>query len=239
MLQILFFYYFTYFYYFIMAYGRRWRRYYRRYYKSRYSSANKLKLSRNFKASANNMTQGGTFNISVHTTDQITITATHNASFKPFNLPSKISASEMHRYLSNVFDQYRIEKLNVKIRPLGDSITSLGNPAILFTCVDRTGFAAGADISTIKTYGSYRETMVSGSKDVSPTHYVAIGASNLVEFSAYTDTKRTVTFPNFIWGMYFAGNVTNNVDLAVSIEVDAQVRYRGVRLDTGAVATQV
>ena len=218
---------------------RYWRRYYRRYYKSRYNSANKLRLSKNFKASANNMTQGGTFNISVHDTDTVEILSGRAGNFKAVNLPAKISSSQMHKYLSYVFDQYRVEKLNIRIRPLGDSIATLGNPAILFTCVDRTGFAASADIDIIKTYGSYRETMVSGSKDVSPTHYVAIGASNLVEFSAYTDTKRTVTFPNFIWGFYFAANVNQNTTVAVSIEIDAQVRYRGVRLDTGAVSTQV
>lgn len=81
--------------------------------------------------------------------------------------------------------------------------------------------------------------MVSGSKDVSPTHFVAIGASNLFEYTIYTDTKKTVSFPNFIWGLYYAGNVTSNTTIAVSIEIDAQVRYRGVRLDTGDVSTQV
>lgn len=224
-----------------MAYGRRyWRRYYRRYYRSRYgNSASKMRMSRNFKASANNMTQGGTFNISVHDTDTLTIPTTTSGNFKAFNLASKISASDMHRYLSNVFDQYRVEKLSIKIRPLGDSLTSLGNPAILFTCTDRTGFAQNVDIGALKTYGSYKETMVSGSKDVSPTHYLAIGASNLVEFSTYTDTKRTVTFPTFVWGTYFAANPVNAITVGVSIEIDAMVRYRGVRLDTGDVTTQV
>lgn len=222
-----------------MPYYGKGRRFWRRYYKGKYSSYGKLKLSRNFKASANNMTQGGTFNISVHDTDNFTISSGSNFNFKSVNLPAKISGSDMHRYLSNVFDQYRVEKLNIKIRPLGDSIVALGNPAILFTCVDRTGFAAGTNLATIKTYGSYRETMVSGSKDVSPTHFVAIGASNLFEYTIYTDTKKTVSFPNFIWGLYYAGNVNANTTIAVSIEIDAQVRYRGVRLDTGDVSTQV
>lgn len=223
-----------------MAYGRRyWRRYYRRYYRGRYNSLYKTRLSRNFKASANNMTQGGTFNISCHVTDELTIPATTTGSYKPFNIATTISASDMHRYLSNVFDQYRVEKLSIKLRPLGDSLTALGNPAILFTCVDRTGFAQNVDVNTLKTYGSYRETMVSGSKDVSPTHYVNIGASNLVEFTTYTDSKRTVSFPTFVWGSYFAGRPSASITVAVSIEIDAQVRYRGVRLDTGNVSTQV
>lgn len=224
-----------------MAFGRRYyRRYYRNYYRNKYrlSSVGKTRFSRNFKASANNMTQGGTFNISVHESDTLSIGENRNGNFKSFNLPAKISGSSMHRYLSNVFDQYRVEKLVVRIRPLGDDLV-VGNPAILFTCVDRTGFAVGTDIDTIKTYGSYRETLVSGNKDVSPTHTVAIGASNLVEYSSYTDTKRTVSFPTFVWGLYYAGTVDDGATVAVSIEIDAQVRYRGVRLDTGDVSTQV
>lgn len=224
-----------------MPYGRRfWRRYYRSYYRNRYSSYGKMRMSRNFKASSQNMTQGGTYNISVHTTDNIDIPSGSASGYKPFNLPAAISQSAMHRQLSNVFDQYRVEKVIVRIRPLGDSATgAITNPSILYTCVDRTGFAAGLTPDTLKTYGSYKETMVSGAKDVSPTHTVLIGASNLVEFSAYTDTKRTVTFPKFIWGIYYPANVSSAVSVAVSIEIDAQLRYRGVRLDTGGVSTTV
>lgn len=223
-----------------MAYGRRyWRRYYRRYYRGRYSSLGKTKLSRNFKASAQNMTQGGTFNVSAHKEEVIEIPNNASESFRYLDLPSLISGSEMHRYLSNVFDQYRIEKLQIKIRPMGDNVANLNNPSILFSCMDRTGFANNATTTTFRTYGSYKETQISGAKDISPVHYINIGQSNLVEFTSYNDTKKRASFPVIVYGSKFASPFVNGVQVAVSIEVDAQIRYRGVRLDTSSVVTTV
>lgn len=218
-----------------MAYNRRyWRRYYRRYYRGKYNNSYyKTRMSRNFKASANNMTQGGTFNISVRFEDSVTL-STQAANHKEIDIANKIAASDMHSYLSNVFDQYRVEKLTIRIKPLGDTATSLSNPCILFTAMDRTSFAAGISQAQIRTYGSYKETMVSGAKDISPTHTCYIGQSNLVEWSTYTDTKNRVTFPHIIWGVNYAA--ATSITSAVSIEIDAMVRYRGVRLDTSAVS---
>lgn len=223
-----------------MAYGRRfWRRYYRRYYRGRYSSIGKTKLSRNFKASAANMTQGGTFNVSAHTEKAITIPNNASESYNYLDLPSMISGSDMHRYLSNVFDQYRIEKLSIKIRLMGDNQATINNPAILFSCMDRTGFANNSTITTFRTYGSYKETQISGSKDISPIHWINIGQSNLVEFTSYNDTKKRASFPVIVYGCKFASSFANGLQVGVSIEVDAQIRYRGVRLDTSSVITTV
>ena len=217
-----------------MAYGRRyWRRYYRRYYKGKYSSYGKTKMSKNFKASAANMTQGGTFNISVRFEDNVELD-NQAANKKEIDIANKIAASDMHTYLSNVFDQYRVEKLVIRIKPLGDTATNVTNPCILFTAMDRTSFASAVTMAQIRTYGSYKETMVSGAKDISPTHVCYIGQSNLVEWSTYTDTKNRVSFPHLIWGVNYAAATT--ITSNVSIEIDAMVRYRGVRLDTSSVS---
>ena len=238
-----------------MAYGRRyWRRYYRRYYRGKYgygsyggSSANKLAMSRNFKASAKNMTQGGTFNISVRKIFNVTIGNGDTSYYNEFPVAAEIKGSDMHTYLSAVFDQYRIEKVAIRIRPCGDNqaqslATGIGNnaypdgqfmtnPAILFSCVDRSGFAQNPPLSTLRTYGSYKESQISGARDVSPTHYIAIGASNLVEWSTYTDTKVQASFPHVYLGVSFAKALSADRTIYLSVEVDAQIRYRGVRLD--------
>jgi len=221
----------------VMAFGRRyWRRYYRRYYRNKWNSYGKTRMSRNFKASANNMTQGGTFNISVRFEDSVVL-ANQAANNKPIDIANKIAASDMHTYLSNVFDQYRVEKLTIRLKPLGDTAANLSNPCILFTAMDRTGFANNIPMSQIRTYGSYKETLVSGAKDISPTHVCYIGQSNLIEWSTYTDTKNRVTFPHLIWGVNYATATT--ITSNVSIEIDAMVRYRGVRLDTSSVSHTV
>lgn len=94
-----------------MAYGRRYyRRMYRRYYRRKYGSYAKTRMTRNFKSSALNMTQGGTFNVSVNIPKHLALTKTDNTAYghEPLNIPAIITGSDMHKYLSNVFDQYRV-----------------------------------------------------------------------------------------------------------------------------------
>lgn len=212
-----------------------WRRYWKRYYRRRYgTSFSKTRTTRNFKASAQNMTQGGTFNISVRMDDHLDVTSSSKFAFKPLDVSGSIKTSPMHQALSNVFDQYRVEKVAIRIRPIGDSTGAVLNPSILFSAVDRSGFSPSAAIETIRTYGSYKETQITGAKDVSPVHSIYIGQTNLVEFSSYSDTKNAVSFPAVGWGCTFAA-LAANTTVYFSIELDCQIRYRGVRYDNTSV----
>lgn len=230
-----------------MAYRRYWRRYWRRYYRGRYANSYaKTRMTRNFKASANNMTQGGTFNISSRQTaqcifDTVPSTGSDNVSKSTqLNIPSAITSSAMHIQLSNVFDQYRVERLVIRIRPIGDAsqTPSLTQPSLLFTAVDRSGFNANATIDQYRTYGSYKETQISGAKDISPTHTVYVSQSNLVEWTTWSDTKSMVSFPSVALGVFFAHLPANTI-VNLAVEFDFQIRYRGVRLDTSSVATRL
>lgn len=223
-----------------MAYGRRyWKRYYKKYYRGRYSnSIGKTRISKVVKASAGNMTQGGTFTISAHADVTFTVPQGQSDGLRDLDIPALISGSSMHSALSNVFDQYKIEKMLIKMRPAGDNISGLSVPSILFSVVDRSGFADTITLPTLRTYGSYKETQISGAKDISPVHYIPIGQSNLVEFSSYSDTKKMVAFPSVYAGVHFASAVGSQINVMVSCEIEAQVRYRGVRLDTSAVLTR-
>lgn len=212
-----------------------WRRYWKRYYRRRYgNSYTKTRTTRNFKASAQNMTQGGTFNISIRKDVYLDVTSGLKYAFDSLNIANDIKSSPMHQALSNVFDQYRVEKVTIRIRPAGDASGDIVNPSILFSAVDRSGFAANAPIDTIRTYGSYKETQITGAKDVSPVHTIYIGQTNLVEFSSYSDSKSAVSFPAVGWGCFFA-NLAENLRVFFSIEFDCQIRYRGVRYDNSAV----
>lgn len=225
-----------------MAYTRRyWRRYYRRYYRGKYNNSyTKTRMTRNFKASASNMTQGGTFNISMRSVESVAITSGQNKdNHAILPIASQITQSPMHIQLSNVFDQYRVERLAIRVRPVGDAASpALQQPSILYSAVDRSGFAASATIDQFRTYGSYKETQISGAKDVSPTHTVYVSQSNLVEWSTWSDTKSMVSFPSVALGVFFA-YLAANTTVKLSVEYDLQIRYRGVRLDTSAVATRV
>lgn len=225
----------------------RFRRYYRRY-GSRYTSVKKITTSPNVKASAQNMTQGGKFTVTAHFVADIG--NSHNtpvANITEFadgkatcslNLSQLVKTSEMHKALSNVFDQYRIDKLVMKIRDAGQSGEDVDQITLLPTLssiVDRTGLAAGLDLAAMKSYSSYKETQLAQNGDVSPIHTVYIGSSTIVEASTYFDTKTNATFPYVMLCVAFpvttalAGH--DNYVRNLSIDIEAQVRYRGVRLD--------
>ena len=219
----------------------RFRRYFGRY-GSRYTSYNKLKTSRNVKASAQNMTQGGKFTVTSHDVKSIQIDQGNAYNGFNLDLADLIWKSAMHKNLSNVFDQYRIEKVIVKIRDGGAgglngfSTTML---PVLASIVDRTGTAVSLNLDAMRTYSSYKETQLSGNNDVSPVHYAYIGASTVVEASQYFDTKNAASFPKLYCAVVLPANVPNSTGADpyaylrnLTIDVEAQIRYRGVRLDT-------
>lgn len=220
-----------------MAFGRRfWRSYYRNYYRGRryaYKRRGALTPTRAFKRSAANMTQGGTFNISVRDQLPIDIPAQASDAKGSLDLANLIKNSRMHKLLGCVFDQYRVERVSLKLRFLGDAVAALENPFVVFSVVDRSGFANNITMPELRSYSSYKETSVGGDKGISPVHYVNVAATGL-EWSTYTDTKNAVTFPAVMAGVAFstALNSAQNTRVYFSVELDCQIRYRGVRIDT-------
>lgn len=138
------------------------------------------------------MTQNGLFNINVKVNHSSTIPEGTAFTSIGVDLGNLIAASPMHAQLSNTFDQYKIEKLSIKIRPTGNTVPQAANAAAyltLFTAIDKTGFAAQLTLEAIRTYQSYKETVYPSNGDTSPTHYVNIGPTDIVDKSTYYDTK--------------------------------------------------
>lgn len=221
---------------------RKYNKFYRKNYnwsRYRYNGNRKLKMSRGFKNSAANMTQNGMFNINVVFPVTLNCQALRsNGAVSPYyggfsvvDVPGSLFTSPMHAALKKVFDQYRIEKVNVKVA-LGALGASSGVGS-LFACVDRTGFDTATaetqfDLANIRSYGSYKERAVSGDTTASGALNMPISQTDVVGLSLYRDTYSTVTFPKVLVGYSVLQEFTNTVNL--QIEIDAQVRYRGVRL---------
>lgn len=230
-----------------MAYNYKsyWRRYYRRRYKNR--SVKAITTTRNFKASSANMTQNGRFNINVRGTVTLNVPNNNTSVFTSLDVANAIKSSPMHAALANVFDQYRIEKMTVRFRPLASANVNLPSTRegaslvvgasayeTFFTAVDRTGFREGQTLDMLRTYSSYKESVWPTNGDTAGPHYVAIGQADVVSRSTYYDSKNKAAFPSIAYGVDVgATNVTGgNLPFSFTYEIDAQVRYRGVRLDT-------
>lgn len=222
-----------------MFYPKKYNNYYK-FYPRKNSSVGKITMSRNFKASAQNMTQNGLFNISVRQPDPLVVTGGTSSNWKKLDVPALISASAMHRQLSNVFDQYRIEKVTIRIKPIANTRISTDTQVLpfmnCFSVVDRSGLSEGLTLADLRTYASYKETVWSMNGDTPVPHNVYIGQADLVSRVEYFDSKKTAGFPTVAYGIDLGLNPTNNVQVNFSIEIDAAVRYRGVRLDTSNVS---
>ena len=218
-------------------YGK--RKYYYKRAKSRSTKA--ISTSKSFKASAANMTQNGKFNVSTKFVKTLNLAIGDANTFDPVDIANELVLADMHRQLSNVFDQYRVEKCTLKFNLLINSAninTGIGH-ITFFTACDRSGFAANASVGSIRTYGSYKETTWSMNGDTNPAHYVNIGQADLVSKSEYYDSKKKAAFPQVVVGIDLGEAVVAPKALTVTCEVDAQVRYRGVRLDTTGVLARV
>lgn len=237
-----------------MAFGRYYRYGYGRRYGYRRRTSRSVKAittSRAYKASASNMTQNGRFNVNVKIEKTINIANGAKSVADTINIADYIKNSDMHKALSNVFDQYRIEKATIRFRPLVTSNINLqprtteGGVLIpvnnsyqtFFTCIDRTGFNNGQTLDSYRTYSSYKETVWPVNGDSANAHVVSLGQADVVSRSSYYDSKQAASFPRIAYGVDIgATNATGGtIPYSYSIEIDAQIRYRGVRLDTTAV----
>lgn len=216
----------------------------RKTYYKRARSVRAITTSKAFKASAANMTQNGKFNINVRSVVTITWSGSSTSpvaiATNSVDVPALISSSPMHRQLSNVFDQYKIEKATIKFLPQYGNSPEASVLSFLnfFSVVDRTGFNT-VNIDQLRSYGSYKETTFSLTGDTPAPHMVYIGQADVVGKSTYYDTKTTASFPRIMVGGDIGNPIATEKSFTFSIEIDASVRYRGVRLDTSNVSTRL
>lgn len=215
------------------------RKYYYKRAKTRSTKA--ITTSRAFKASAANMTQNGKFNVSTKFTTTLNVPLNEASVMVKLDVANAIVLADMHRQLSNVFDQYRIEKCTLKFNLLINSTNINAGYAhvAFFTACDRSGFSDTATVGSMRTYGSYKESTWSLNGDTNPPHYVNVGQADLVSKSEYYDSKKKAAFPQVVAGIDLGEAVTAAKAITVTCEVDAQIRYRGVRLDTTGVLARV
>ena len=222
-----------------MAYFAKKRKYNSYGYKKGSRSSKANFISKGMKKRAFAMTSRACFVISVRDTITLSLSSSERAKAGILDVAGKIVNSDMHKQLSSVYDQYRIEKVNAKFKLLtvpSTLTTNTVNTINFFTCVDRTGFPANVSLDTLRTYQSYKETSYSSQGDLGRGHWVSIGQTDLVSKSTYYDTKSTAQFPTFAYGVDIGANPSASKDIQFSVELDCQIRYRGVRLDTGSVS---
>lgn len=154
------------------------------------------------------------------------------------NLANVLVLSPMHIALSNVYDQYRIRKVVVKITPTGVNPTPNNVYYTLSSAVDRNGFTGLTTTGTerLMTYSSFKQTPYSAvASNRAPTHYITITQDTLFAKSAYYSTKGVAETPHIALSTRTPSEVSAPVTFKYSVCYQFDITYRGVRLDTSAI----
>lgn len=193
------------------------------------------------KALRNNMLQGRRVCINLGFDDELILKEDDSSVYKLLDIPALITSSDMHLTFSNCFDQYKVVSYTLTINLKGIRFDGFlpteeyADYGVIFTVFDRTKIKDGASWATLKTYQSYVETQfpVTGDNIKSTNRTIR---SN----SQYTDTKSMTGVPYLYYGIGFSsGTWPGDVYFSVSVNIKADVYYRGVRYDESWVSTRL
>lgn len=148
----------------------------------------------------------------------------------------QISLSQMHIAMSNVYDQFRIRKVVLKVTPNSAPFVSGAENSNLyynlFSVLDRNGFKDEISIAELQTYQSYKQTAYAGttSNAVRP-HYHTYYNSSLFQKSRWYSTKKVPEEAKMAVGIWGGGGLVNKV-CTFQFEWTFDVTYRGLRSNT-------
>lgn len=194
---------------------------------------------RNNRAAAN-QTQQTNMQISVVQTETHTISLNDDDATTVLNLATVLSLSTMHIALSNVYDQFRIRKIVIKVTPTGVNPSPGNIYYTLSSAVDRNEFNGIATTERLMTYSSFKQTPYSSTaSNRAPTHYISISQDTLFAKSAYYSTKGVAVTPYIALSTRTPSKLASETEFKYSICFQFDITYRGVRLDTSPIDATV
>lgn len=169
------------------------------------------------------------------------ITNPYKSIFETIDVGNELKSAAMHVAMSNVYDQFRVRKVTIKITPASTTAADAVY-ATLFTVFDRNGFAAGVSVDSLQTYSSYKQTAYStNATNKAPVHYVSWENNTLFEKSRYFSTKLKPQAGHLAIGntLSAAPSVATPMNLVYNISWTFDVTYRGLRADSSLIADVV
>lgn len=214
------------------------RKSYRRSYgKSRFGG--KKWFNRNNK-SAYQMTNFQNVQITVTNNLNHAINTGTNGVQQSVSVSTALTTSPMHVAMSNVYDQFRIRKVTLKVIPLSTT-AGTGSYSTFYTVLDRNGFPAELPpLATLQTYSSYKQTSYSGTaSNKAPTHWISWENNTMFEKSRYFSTKMLPTTASVVMGSYLPSSAIDTVYLNYSLVWNFDITYRGIRVDASAITSNI
>lgn len=154
-----------------------------------------------------------------------------------------LTSSPVHRAMSIVWDKYQICSAEIRIILIEmDPLTIKDATYVkIFTAYDLTTTAPNISYTAIKTYPSYKETIISSS----PNNKAPVHSTTIAPKKKWISTKTTTYENDFIVGLYNTTAVVSFDDIDIqslqtfSVEIKYDVEYRGTRHDNSYIKTIV
>lgn len=153
-----------------------------------------------------------------------------------------LTSSPIHRAMSIVWDKYRICTAEIRIILIeSDPLTTRDDNTFvkIFTAHDLTSTAPNISYATIKTYQSYKETIISDF----PSNKAPVHTTSIAPKKKWISTKATTYENDFIMGLYNTTAIVSFDDLVMEslqqfmVEIKYDVEYCGTRHDNSYIKT--
>lgn len=159
--------------------------------------------------------------------------------YESFPIACFLTSSKMHGMLSDVWDEYKIEKVELNITRQGNQrVTEEDAKEVylkFFTCFDKNRPSVNISYSQIKTMDTYHETSFSlQATNAAPIHSICYTLGQ-----KYSSTKTTPSLGTLTMGLASHEIFGDRVTTWWSCSFRFQVSYRVARVDTGYITTMI
>ena len=172
-------------------------------------------------------------------TFSLTTETDESSVYESFPIACFLTSSKMHGMLSDVWDEYKIEKVELNITRQGNqTVTEEESKEVylkFFTCFDKNRPSVNISYSQIKTMDTYHETSFSlRAANTAPIHSICYTLGQ-----KYSSTKTTPSLGTLTMGLASHEIFGDRVTTWWSCSFRFQVSYRVARVDTGYITTMI
>lgn len=169
----------------------------------------------------------------------LTTEADESSVYESFPIACFLTGGKMHGQLSNAWDEYKIESVEITVTPSGtekiedeDERTSYIR---FFTCIDNNRPPVNVSYSQLKANSTYSDTTFAlHNSNTAPIHRTTFNMDQ-----RYTSTKTTSPLGTLTLGLASSETFDEPVTTWWSCNFRFHVSYRKARVDTGYITTMI
>lgn len=159
--------------------------------------------------------------------------------YESFPIACFLTGGKMHGQLSNAWDEYKIEAVEITVTPSGTEEIQDEEKRTLyirfFTCIDNNRPPVNVNYAQLKANSTYKDTTFAlHNSNAAPIHRTTFNMNQ-----RYTSTKTTSPLGTLTLGLASSETFDEPVTTWWSCNFRFHVSYRKARVDTGYITTMI